>query len=195
MEKQLTLTQEDFDALLGWLSADRNEAGILYEKIREGLMRFFRFRGCADPPLLADETINRVALKIADFDSSKNVKVITYFYGFATNVFYEYSRARKSQPISLPSEDFSGEQSLLAANDDLPNAECDCLEECLAKLPREDGTLIVQYYGTDKSEKSERRKRMAEHLDLKMPALHIKVFRIRNSLRECVEKCVEKKSL
>ncbi|MCY7344799.1 MAG: hypothetical protein LH614_01155, partial [Pyrinomonadaceae bacterium] len=190
-----TLTQEDFDTLLGWLSADRNEAGILYEKIREGLMRFFRFRGCADPPLLADETINRAALKVANFDSSKNVKVITYFYGFATNVFLEYSRERKSQPISLPSEDFSGEQSLLAADDDLADAELDCLEKCLSKLPREDVALIMQYYGNDKNEKFERRRRLAEHLNLKMPALHTKVFRIRSSLRECVEKCVEKNSL
>ena len=88
MKKDLTLTQEDFDSLLGWLSSDRDEAGVLYEKIREGLIRFFRFRGCDDPSTLADETINRVALKVNTFDSAKDVKTITYFYGFASNVFF-----------------------------------------------------------------------------------------------------------
>ena len=75
------------------------------------------------------------------------------------------------------------------------DAELDCLEECLSKLPREDVALIMQYYGNDKNEKFERRRRLAEHLNLKMPALHTKVCRIRSSLRECVEKCVEKNSL
>lgn len=157
MKKDFTLTQEDFDALLGWLSDNREEAGVLYEKIRAGLIRFFRFRGCADPPTLADETINRVALKVKTFDSSKNVQTITYFYGFAANVFLEYSRTIKKREVSWDSQDFSEERKLQAA-DDAPNTECDCLENCLKKLPREESALIVEYYGKEKSEKFELRK-------------------------------------
>ncbi len=194
MKKDFTLTQEDFDALLGWLSGNRDEAGVLYEKIREGLIRFFRFRGCADPLTLADETINRVALKVAAFDSSKNVKTITYFYGFASNVFLEYSRTTRKQEVSWDSEDFPPGRKLQAA-DDSPDAGCDCLEDCLMKLPREESALVVQYYEKDKSEKFERRRKLAEAMNLKMPALHTRVFRIRGVLRECVEKCLEKNSL
>lgn len=192
MKKDFALTQQDFEALLGWLSADRDEAGVLYEKIREGLIRFFRFRGCADPATLADETINRVALKVTSFDASKDVKTITYFYGFASNVFLEYARTAKKREVSLNAEDYSPLRNLRAA-DDAPNVECDCLEECLTKLPREESALVVNYYGKDKSEKFEMRRKLADALNLKMPALHTKVFRIRSVLRECVEKCLKKK--
>ena len=194
MKKEFILTQEDFYSLLGWLSANRDEAGVLYEKIREGLIRFFRFRGCDDPSILADETINRVARKVAAFDSSNDVKTITYFYGFASNVFLEYSRANRKRDVSLDAEDSPAARSLRAAEDS-PDAKCDCLEKCLAKLPREESALVVEYYGKDKSEKFEMRRKMADAMNLKMPALHTKVFRIRSVLRECVEKCLEKNSL
>ncbi len=194
MKKDFTLSQEDFDALLGWLSADRDEAGLLYEKIRDGLIRFFRFRGCPDPATLADETINRVALKVNTFDGSKNVKAITYFYGFAANVFLEYSRKPRNREVSLDSEDFSPARTLQTANN-LPNVECDCLEDCLSKLPSDESALVVEYYGKEKNEKFAVRRQMADALHLKMPALHTKVFRIRSVLRECVENCVGKNSL
>lgn len=194
MKKDFALTQEDFDALLGWLSSNRDESGVLYEKIREGLIRFFRFRGCADPSVLADETINRVALKVSTFDSSKNVKTITYFYGFATNVFLEYLRTAKNREVSLESEDFTPARKFSAVNN-MPDVENDCLEACLLKLPREESALVIEYYGKDKSEKFEMRRKLADTMNLKMPALHTKVFRIRSVLRKCVEKCLEKNSL
>ncbi len=194
MKKDFALTQKDFDSLLVWLSANRDEAGQIYEKIREGLIRFFRFRGCDDPLTLADETINRVAQKVSTFDSSKDVKTISYFYGFASNVLLEYLRTNRKREISLDAEDFSAARSL-RASENLPDTECDCLESCLAKLPREESALVVEYYGKDKSEKFEMRRKLADAMNLKMPALHTRVFRIRGVLRECVEKCLEKNSL
>ena len=193
MKKDFALTQQDFDAFLLWLSADREEAGVLYEKVREGLIKFFRFRGCGDPAALADETINRVALKVTTFDSSKDVKKITYFYGFASNVFLEYMRTVKSHEVSLDGEDFFSHPNL-QATDDASNVGFDCLENCLMKLPPEESALVVNYYGKDKSEKFEARRKLADALNLKMPALHTKIFRIRSVLRECVEKCLEKNS-
>lgn len=193
MKNDFALTQQDFDALLAWLSADREEAGVLYERIRECLIRFFRFRGCVDPATLADETINRVALKISSLDGSKDVKTITYFYGFASNVFLEYARTAKAREVSLEAEDFIPHARLRAA-DEAPNVEFDCLEDCLMKLPREESALVVNYYRKDKSEKFEARRKLADALNLKLPALHTKVFRIRSVLRECVKKCLEKNS-
>ncbi len=181
------LTNEDFDALLGWLSADRDEAGVLYEKIRAGLIRFFRFRGCADPPLLADETINRVASRIPTLDSSKNVKTITYFYGFAAKVLFEYSRT-VSQEVSLDSNGLYGEKSFQEAETPT-DTRSDCLETCLMQLTPEESDLVLRYYEKDKSEKFAARRIMAANMNLKMPALHIRVFRVKNLLRDCIEKC------
>ena len=193
MKKDFTLTQEDFDALLDWLSADRDQAAVLYEQIREGLIRYFRFRGCADPPTLADETINRVALKVSTFDSSSNVKTITYFYGFASNIFLEYTKSVGKREVSLDSEEFSPLRNLRTA-ENAPDNECDCLEDCLIKLPPEDSLLVVEYYGKDKNEKIESRRKLAKAINSTMPALHTRVFRIRSVLRECIEKCLEKNS-
>lgn len=194
MKKQFTLTQEDFEALLGWLSENRAEAGRQYELIRDGLVRFFRFRGCADPNALADETINRAAAKISTFDDSKNIKPLTYFYGFASNVFFEYSKTIRNREFSLDSDDLSSARNLRAETA-ATNLAGDCLENCLLKLPREESALVIEYYGKDKSEKFEERRKLADALNLKMPALHTRVFRIRNMLRECVKNCVKKKSL
>nr|MDQ3743617.1 hypothetical protein [Acidobacteriota bacterium] len=55
--------QDDFDSLLAWLDADREEAGKKYESIRLRLIRIFTCRGRHDSEELADETIRRVTLK------------------------------------------------------------------------------------------------------------------------------------
>ena len=89
MNNNSTLEQEDFDQLLRWLSTDREEAGKKYELVREGLIRFFRYKGCHDSESLADETINRVASKVSTLDTTQNFKTITYFYGFAANILLE----------------------------------------------------------------------------------------------------------
>ncbi len=193
MKIDLALSQQDFKALLDWFSADRDEAGRQYEMIREGLIRFFRFRGCADPATLADETINRVASKISTLDSSKEVKTITYFYGFAANVFREYLRKTKNREtqftpeITLPSQKYE----LL----DSSVTEHDCLEDCLTKISGEERLLVTQYYSLEKSEKFEMRRKLAEKANLKLPALHTKVFRIRGVLRECIHDCLKINSL
>ncbi len=194
MKKDKTLTQQDFDVLLGWLSADRDEAGVLYEKIRQGLINFFRFRGCIDPQSLADETINRVAVKVHSFDTSKDVKAATYFYGFALNVFREYLRIIQKREVSLDTENLPKTHSLWSQNE---TAETDyrCLENCLSKLSTEDSRIVLQYYCKEKDGKNEVREKLAKSLEIKMPALHTKVFRLRKVLRECIEKCLEKKSL
>ena len=189
MKKNFALTQQDFDALLAWLSPEREKAAEQYEIIRGGLIRFFRFRGCADPQTLADETINRVASKVSTFDAPENIKTISYFYGFASNIYLEYVRTVKNREVQLEPEYFSLSQDFEPF--DSSSLPCDCLEKCLTQLPREESHLVIQYYGREKSAKIEIRKRIAEKMNLKLPALHTRVFRIRNTLKECIEKCLE----
>ncbi len=125
MIKTSVLSQEDFDALLEWLSSDREEAGEKYEKTRAGLIKFFRFRGCADEELLADETITRVAAKLSTFDFSKNVKNISFFYGFAKNIYLEYLAEIDKHEIELASETRSKAANFKSFEDaDDENFEC-----------------------------------------------------------------------
>ena len=78
MKEHSVLHQEDLDALLSLLSNDREEAGRAYEDLRKGLVRYFTSKGCPDSHDLADETLTRVANKATAFDSSLNVRPVSY---------------------------------------------------------------------------------------------------------------------
>src|SRR5205807_7011414 len=96
-----SFTQADLDNLLEWLAPDREDAGRKYIEIRDGLVRYFRTKGCYESQSLADETINRVAVKLKSLDTSRDLKPVTYFYGFAKNIFLEHLAALKKTPMQL----------------------------------------------------------------------------------------------
>ncbi len=192
MKKQIRLRQENFDDLLRWFSADREESGSKYEEIRNGLVQFFYFKGCAGAEDLADETINRVAAKLSVLDLSKNTKPAHLFYGFASKIFLEYLSDSKNKEIEFNADLHA---PLLnegrAAENERKNHEC--LNKCLAKLALEDRNLIVEFYGGEKSEKIERRKKLAATMKIRSDTLNIKIYRLRNTLRKCIEKCAAEK--
>src|SRR5436305_1633088 len=66
------LTQEAFDRLLAALGEDRQSAGEKYLEIRSNLLRFFEWRGCPFPEDHADETMNRVAKRLAEGEEIRN---------------------------------------------------------------------------------------------------------------------------
>lgn len=194
MKKDFALTQEHFDNLLSWLSPNRKQAGDKYEEIRTGLIRFFRIKGCSNPEILADETINRVAAKVHTFNFDKGVKTITYFYGFAAKIFLEYLAQTRRREVQLePNLRLEVKHVVYFADSHEQNY--DCLDDCLAKLSLDESKLIITYYGEEKSAKFELRKKLAENLNLKPGALHTKIHRIRNVLKKCVEQCLKKNDL
>lgn len=194
MKEKSEISQQDFENLLGWFSVDREKAGEQYEQIRQGLIRFFRFRGCDEPEFLTDETINRVAGKLSTFSFNENVKTITYFYSFASKIYLEDRTRRKKKETLNDAKDYFAE-SAPAAFEDGEERNFDCLEDCLAKLPAEERDLIIQYYSKEKKAKSELRMKLAERFNLKVTALHTRVHRLRISLRKCVENCLAEKCL
>jgi hypothetical protein len=52
--------------------------------------------------------------------------------------------------------------------------------------------LLIRYYRSDKRAKIDGRQLLAEELGLGLNALRIQVFRLRNAMRRCVEKCAAK---
>lgn len=190
MKKQVGLIEENFNDLLDWFSQNREEAGRKYEEIRNGLIRFFYFKGCADAEDLADEAINRVALKLSVLDLSGNIKPINLFYGFASKIYLEYVSRIKKQEIEFDADIHSSNKGT-----ETENKNQKCLEKCLAELSDEDGDLIVEYYSAAKAEKIEHRKDLAEKLQMNISTIHVKVHRLRKILRECIEKCAAKNSL
>src|SRR4051794_16211659 len=94
MNREQNITQESFDRLLEWLDADRERAGYRYEAIRRRLITIFTCRGCREAEALADETINRVTIKLPEIADAYVGDPALYFYGVAQKVHLEYLRKR-----------------------------------------------------------------------------------------------------
>lgn len=183
---------EDFDALLKWLCEDRDEAGEKYEKVRRGLIKYFDAKGCADPEFLTDETLNRVAKKIPRFDAAKTSNNISFIYGFARNIKFEYFLSVKKEAKLNEAVTTGGKVFLPEILNESVNDEYVCLDKCLGKLSEADRKLMVQYYCEDKGEKIMLRKKISEDINLTVKALHTKIYRLRIPLRKCIEQCLGK---
>ena len=179
MKQDSAITQTNFDSLLAWLDSDRDQAGIIYEQIRRRLIKIFECRGRHDAEELADETINRVTLKIPAIAQDYVGDKTLYFYGVAQNVFHE--ALRKHAPVAMPPP--------IPKSEDV-EMEFECLDRCLQQLTNGNRMLMLEYYQNDKRAKIEHRKAMAEKLGVAQNALRIRAHRIRLTLQQCVESCL-----
>jgi DNA-directed RNA polymerase specialized sigma24 family protein len=185
-----TLSAEGFDLLLGSLGRDRDEAGARYEVIRRKLTSLFRWRGCADPEALADETIDRVAARLAEGAAVFAQDPYSFFHGVAVRVLQEYWRRPARREDSLEEHADGGDWPSAPP----PPAEEDagrvaCLDRCLARLPDADRDLVAAYHAADDGDRIAARRALAGRLGLTMGALRIKVFRLRAALLDCVNTC------
>jgi DNA-directed RNA polymerase specialized sigma24 family protein len=70
-----------------------------------------------------------------------------------------------------------------------------CLERCLDILPDAKRALLLRYYGSEKRAKIDGRQLLANEEGIGLNALRIQVFRLRNTVRECVENCLERNDM
>jgi len=178
MRSNWALTKDSFDALLAWLDPNRESAACKYEAIRTRLVKLFVCRGCGESEDLADETIDRVARRLSDIQSSFTGDPARYFYGVANKIHLEYIRRR---PLSTPPP---------TENEPEDEREYECLERCMQKLSSSNRELVLQYYQEERSAKIDHRKRLADQLGIAVNALRIRACRIRALLFDCVQKCV-----
>lgn len=179
MNKNWILTQEAFDALLDWLSPARDEAGQKYEDIRRRLIKIFACRGCGEPEDMADETINRVSMKLKAVENYYSGDPSRYFYGVANKVHLEYLRRKRVTMAAAPPEPSSDIEK-----------EYECLDQCMQQLTPNNRELVLQYYQQEKRAKIDHRRNLAEQMGIALNALRIRAHRIRASLQECVQSCV-----
>jgi DNA-directed RNA polymerase specialized sigma24 family protein len=180
MKQQSILTQVAFDSLLAWLDADREQAGKKYEFIRLRLIKMFACRGRPDAEELADETINRVALKTPKLVQTYVGDPALYFYGVAQKIYLE--SLRRPPQVVEPQPQVVSEEIKQAY---------DCLERCMEELSPSVRNLVLEYYQNDKRAKIEHRKKMAEMLGIAQNALRIRAHRVRMILQQCVKVCIE----
>jgi DNA-directed RNA polymerase specialized sigma24 family protein len=173
------LRGEDFDRLLNWLDADRERAGLLYERIRWRLVTILASRGCTLAEELADETIDRVARRVADIEEIYVGDKAIYFLGVMNNVHHEYLRRPAAPRLIDKSDDVETREQIHA-----------CLDNCLANLAPYSRQLIERYYAADKKAKIDLRKVIARELGIKPATLRLRALRIREKLQTCIERCM-----
>jgi DNA-directed RNA polymerase specialized sigma24 family protein len=186
MQKKPDIQPEDFEVFLNWLASEPDQACKKYEEIRLRLVKVFVCRGCSDPEYLADETIDRVVRKIKEI---KEIYIgdapIKYIYGVARNIYLEFLRHNQKTQTAL---------NLLRPSPALiESSESFCLNYCLEELPGEQTQLFLDYYQNDERPKIQIRRELADKLALDVNALRVKIHRLRQSLQNCIEDCLNKK--
>ena len=167
--------------MLDWLDSDREQAALKYEKIRRNLIKIFTGRGSVEPEDLADETINRVTSKLKEIGKDFSGDRTRYFFGVANKVHLEHLRRKLPQAMPIPPND-----------PDSMELEYNCLERCVELLSKENRDLLLRYHGAEGHAETKHRRALAEDLGIAPNALRIRVYRIRMSLKDCVEKCIER---
>ena len=137
--------KSQFDELLKWLNADRDQAALAYENIRSRLIGIFARKGAEFPEELADETIQRVTKRVAEIGPNYEGDPAYYFVGVARLVFLE-SVNKKSTPMA-PVEPPAVDQV---------EREHQCLQSCLKQIPDpRQRIILVLLSGTQREEDRE----------------------------------------
>jgi DNA-directed RNA polymerase specialized sigma24 family protein len=175
MASTFVLGQSELDALLACLGPGREQAGQQYEYIRHKLVRYFEGRHCVPADEWADETIDRVARRVAAGERILSSNPCRYFYGVARNVCLEWHKQQR-RALHVPGVPALPERT---TPEQLP-----CLLRCLDALPPGERELLVAYYLGSRT-------RLASHLGLTPNALRLRVFKGKQKVRACVGRCLQ----
>jgi RNA polymerase sigma factor (sigma-70 family) len=151
----------------------------------------FDWRGCAFPEDLADETFNRVARRMEEGEVIRNLP--DYCYGVARRLALEVLPKQSKQEdeppefeqLSAPEEDSEERRSR--------EQMYECFEHCLKQLSPENQELVIQYYQTEKRAKIDNRIALANKLGVSLNVLRVRVYRLRATLEDCINRCLNEK--
>ena len=187
VRQKWTLTQEAFDKLLLSFGDDRDSGGKKYLEIRSHLTRFFEWRACPFPEDHADETINRIAKRVAEGEQIQNPS--GYAMGVARLLLLEILKGRQREQVALTEISNASAEVSDDADDDAEE-RLGCLRSCLAGLSDENRSLITEYYEGEKGDKIQNRKKLVEKFGIPVNTLRMRALRLRDRLQVCVEDCV-----
>lgn len=188
VRQKWNLDQEAFDKLLLALGDDRDSGGKKYLEIRANLIRFFEWRGCPFPEDHADETINRMAKRVAEGEEVLNPS--GYAIGVARLLLLEIIKGRQREQSAL--NEMTANADVYAKEDDGDDGRIECLRHCLDELSTDNRQLILDYYQGEKGDKIRNRKKLIERLGIPVNTLRMRALRLRERLQVCVEDCVSR---
>lgn len=183
------ILMESLESLINLLDANSNgPPGAGYQLVRMKLIKYFEWQKCVAAEELADETIDRVARKVAQGHQIENL--MGYFYGVARLVFKEYERAQLRHQRAVA--DLLRSTEDVHDDDEAAIPRLECYKKCLKELSETDSNLIVAYCQPDGRPKTERRQDLATKLGIRRENLRLRAFRIREKLDICVADCLNK---
>lgn len=185
MKQVWELNPQSFEKMLDWLDKDREIAGQKYEAIRLRLIKVLNYRGCLDGESLADEAIDRVTRKIDQLAETYEGDPAYYFLNVANKIYLEHRR----KPASVELSDNLAKLPEPETKEDF-QPEYECLKKCLANLSDPKRDFILDYYQENKKKKIAGLQRIADSEGIELTSLHMRAFRLRESLQKCVLKCL-----
>jgi DNA-directed RNA polymerase specialized sigma24 family protein len=179
-----SITADGLARLLARLDSDPERAGLEYERLRRGLIRFFDWRGAWPPEECADDTLDRLAKKL---DETVVEDVRHYAHGIARLVLLEHRR----QPVVVSIDrEIDGSTIRAASVDDEDDEVRKCFDRCLQDVPADSRELMLRYYEGERRDKISNRRRLAVTLGLSDNGLRTRIQRLRDRLEQCVQECV-----
>ena len=174
------ITSELFENLLQWLGPTRDEGALMYERIRNRLIAILLKKGCTDPESLADETVNRVAIKLPEMRETYVGNPLWYFISVSRLVWLEFLKRRELSYENVPERVVQPQ----------PDFARECLRQCLSQLPVDQRNLVLDYHMNIKRAKIDLHHQLAQELGLTTNALRLRTHRIRSRLEKCVIACL-----
>lgn len=175
------LTAESYSLLLKTFSSDEEAAANAHAKLRDSLVRFFQIKGDSDPDEAADETLDRVAVKL-----SENVLIedlTKYSFGVARFVFLE--RLRKTNKEKKAFENYLAENERQKFDEETDDFSP--FRECFESLAGDDKSILQKYFDDlPHAELNENRQKLTDKLGISLNNLRLKIFRLRRRLEDCV---------
>lgn len=184
---------DGLDEILAWLDPDREVAATTYVQLRHDLVKIFLWNRCADPEGLTDEVFDRVTRKVHSLRQTYEGDPRLFFYGVARNVVKESTKKIRAHVSFDDATLRSRTQIQSDEEEESAPARESCLESCLKELSSDQRQLILAYYALEKQAKIDHRARIAKQLSLSVETLRVRVYRIRVTLEQCIERCLDRK--
>ena len=185
MSGQEATGSDGFNSLLLMLDSNREQAGIRYEELRQRLISYFRHRECLTPEDLADKTFTRVSGKLVEGEEIRNIGA--FCFGVARMILKEHWTSLNKQPSSLTDLPAGQEPSCdpfrTEAEIEIERQKLERMEWCFDQLRDEDRQLLNDY------SIRANREHLAHVLGTTLEYLRVKVHRLREKLKKCVEAC------
>jgi DNA-directed RNA polymerase specialized sigma24 family protein len=178
------LTDASLRRLLERLHPEAEQAGRIYQHLREALIAFFNWRGVREAEECADESLDRLASRLHHGAAIEDVP--RFARGIARLVLLEHWRRPEVQAKRVAESRLEHVPAPAPAE---PEPLHECLERCLQELPEQGRALILEYYLSAGQARIANRQRLASELGVSESALRNRAQRLRDRLERCILHC------